>query len=50
MSNMKELVVIVGTLLLGCLIFQLIVGDGNSLKSASKSAMEKTINMYGGND
>lgn len=43
---MKELVIIIGTILLGCLIFNLIAGDKDSLKSASAKVMEKTIEMY----
>lgn len=45
-SEMKELIVIVGSLLLGCLIFYMIAGDKDSLKSASQGVMEKTIEMY----
>ena len=43
---MKELVIIVGTIILGCLIFNMIAGDGNSLKNASKNVMENTIQSY----
>lgn len=43
---MKELVIIVGTVILGCLLFQLIVGDEDSLKSSSARWMEKNIEMY----
>lgn len=43
---MKELVIIIGTIVLGCLIFNMIAGDKNSLKSAGAGVMEKTIEMY----
>jgi hypothetical protein len=43
---MKELVIIVGTIILGCLIFNMIAGDEDSLKSAGSQWMEKTIEMY----
>lgn len=43
---MKELVIIVGTILLGCIIFNMIVGEDNSLKSEGKKVMEQTIQMY----
>ena len=32
---MKDLIVIIGTILLGCLLFGWIAGDGDSLKSAA---------------
>ncbi len=43
---MKELIVIVGTVILGCLVFNMICGDGHSLKSAGKGVMEKNIAAY----
>lgn len=43
---MKELVMIIGTIVLGCLIFNMIAGDEGSLKSAGAGVMEKTIEMY----
>ena len=43
---MKELVIIVGTVILGCLLFQLIAGDEESLKSSGARWMEKNIEMY----
>lgn len=43
---MKELVIIIGTILLGCLIFNMIAGDEDSLKSVSAGVMEKTIKIY----
>lgn len=43
---MKDLLVIIGTVLLGCLLFVMIAGDKDSLKSAGSTMMEKTIEMY----
>ena len=43
---MKDLLIIVGTMILGVAIFSMIAGDRNSLKSASSKVMEKTIAMY----
>ncbi|MGF6375186.1 hypothetical protein M2140_000220 [Clostridiales Family XIII bacterium PM5-7] len=43
---MKELIVIVGAIVLGCLIFDMIAGDENSLKAAGKNVMEKTVELY----
>ncbi len=43
---MKEFVMIIGMIVLGCLIFNMIAGDKDSLKSASAGVMEKTIEMY----
>lgn len=43
---MKELVIIIGTIVLGCLIFNMIAGDEGSLRSAGSQVMEKTIKMY----
>ncbi len=43
---MKDLIIIIGTILLGCIIFTMIIGDHNSVKSASKNAMEKQIEIY----
>lgn len=43
---MKELIIIVGTIILGCLIFDLIASDQDSLRSAGADVMEKTIKMY----
>ena len=44
---MKELVVIIGSILLGCLIFDMIVGDGMSLRNASGEQMETFLKLYG---
>lgn len=39
---MKNLIIIIGTILLGTIIVNtLILGDGNSLKSAASGIMEK---------
>jgi hypothetical protein len=43
---MKELVIIVGTIILGCIIFEMIAGDQDSLRSSGREAMQKTIEMY----
>ncbi len=43
---MKELIVIVGTVVLGCLICSMICGDRHSLKDASRKVMEKNLNTY----
>ena len=43
---MKDLLIIVGTMVLGFALFTMIAGDRNSLKSAGSAAMEKTIVMY----
>lgn len=43
---MKELIVVIGMTILGCLIFNLIAGDRESLKSASITYMNKIVTMY----
>ena len=44
---MKQLVIIIGTIMLGVLIFNMMVGnDENSLKSISRYVMEKNIDYY----
>lgn len=44
---MKNLIIIIGTMILGALIFDLMVGDGDdTLKSASERVMRKTIAVY----
>ncbi len=43
---MKELIVVIGMTLLGCLIFNLIAGDKASLKSVSIEYMDKMVKMY----
>ena len=44
---MKNLIVIIGTAILGAFIFNMMVGDDdNSLKSISGEIMKKTIEIY----
>lgn len=43
---MKDLIVIVGMILLGCLLFDWIAGDENSLKSAAGGWFEKAAEAY----
>ena len=43
---MKDLVIIIGTIVLGCLIFNMIAGDQDSRKSAGADVMERTIELY----
>jgi len=43
---MKELIVIIGSVLLGCLLFDMIAGDGDSLRSAAGQQMEKMVEWY----
>ena len=43
---MKEIVVIIGTIILGCLIFNMIIGNGDSLKNASKNVMKDSVKVY----
>lgn len=43
---MKELIVIIGTVILGIILFSMIAGDENSLKSASAEKMEQLLNTY----
>lgn len=44
--KMKELVIIIGTIILGCIIFSMIASDDNSLKSAAKGVMQESISTY----
>lgn len=46
---MKQLVIIIGTALLGCMIFEMMAGDGaDSLKTVSLTAMEAALDRaYG---
>ena len=45
---MKQLVVIIGTVILGCMIFSMMVGDSpGSLKNVSLDVMEKAMEEYG---
>lgn len=44
---MKQLVILLGTIILGSLIFQMMAGDGpDSLKSAASSLMRQNICRY----
>lgn len=43
---MKEVVVIIGTVILGVIIFNMIAGDGNSLKNAGRDYMEHVVRIY----
>lgn len=44
---MKQLIIIIGTIMLGVMVFNMMVGnDDNSLKSVSRYVMEKTIDYY----
>ncbi len=44
---MKELIVIIGMVILGTVIFNMMVGDEpSSLKSVSKNIMIETIEIY----
>ena len=43
---MKELIVIVGTILLGCIIFTMIAGEENSLKEISSKKIEQMMDYY----
>lgn len=42
---MKNLIVIIGTIILGLYIFNLLIGDGNSVKRSSEDAMRQTVEM-----
>lgn len=43
---MKELIVIVGTLILGCMVFDMIAGDEVSLKTASGQKLSELLLLY----
>ncbi|MCI7147778.1 MAG: hypothetical protein ACI4LY_01505 [Candidatus Fimisoma sp.] len=44
---MKNLIIIMGTIVLGVFIFNMMVGDGeNSLKNISRDVMMKTVENY----
>ena len=49
---MKDLIIMIGTALLGVFIYQLMVGDGpegmQSLKSASESVFAGAVLQFGG--
>lgn len=44
---MKELIVIIGSVLLGCLLFDMIAGEQESLKAATAIQMEQMMEWYG---
>lgn len=45
---MKQLIIIIGTIILGCMIFNMMVGDSSgSLKNVSLGVMEKAMEEYG---
>ena len=45
---MKQLLLLIGCILLGALIFEMMAGDSpDSLKSVSGRAMLKTMEVYG---
>ena len=45
---MKQLVVIIGTIILGCLIFNMMAGDSpDSLRNVSLDVMERAMEVYG---
>ena len=45
---MKELIVIMGSLLLGCILFDMIAGDEGSLKTVAAYQMEQMLQWYRG--
>lgn len=45
---MKNLIIIIGTILLGCIIFDMMVGDHDgSLRAVSAEVMRRTAEAYG---
>ena len=45
---MKQLIIIIGTVILGCTIFGMMVGDSpDNLKNVSLNMMEKAMEEYG---
>ena len=45
---MKQLVIIIGTIILGCLIFNLMAADSpGSLKNVSLNVMKQAMEEYG---
>ena len=45
---MKDLIIAVGLILLGCILFDLIAGDGDSLRAVSGAKMSDLLQMYRG--
>lgn len=44
---MKELIVIIGTVMLGAVVFEMMVGEGeDTLRGVSEQAMRKTVETY----
>lgn len=43
---MKELIIIIGSVLLACVLFDMIAGDGDSLKAAAGTQMEQMMEWY----
>ncbi len=43
---MKHLIVVVGTLILGCIIFSMIAGPSGSLRESCAKYIENNIDMY----
>ncbi len=45
---MKQLIIIMGTILLGCIIFEMMAGgQPGSLRFVSAEAMRRTVEAYG---
>ena len=45
---MKQLIIIIGTVILGCMVFNMMVGDSpDSLKNVSLNQMERAMEEYG---
>ena len=45
---MKQMIIIIGTIILGCLIFNMMAGDASdSLKNISLDVMERAMEEYG---
>ena len=43
---MKDLIIITGTIVLGCMLFDMIAGDGDSLKTASGEKLSGLLRLY----
>ena len=44
---MKELIVIIGTVMLGAVVFEMMAGEGeDTLRGVSEQAMRKTVETY----
>lgn len=46
-NKMKDFIVVIALIILGCFIAVLIIGNGSSLKTASKGLMQKQIEILG---